>query len=553
MKISVKMNLVVAVNVVMMVAVVWFGLSKMTELGRELSGIAHEDIPFSKALVDIGTHQLEQEVVIEKAMRAAGLHNEEAQLSDLEKLFEELNQVIDAEFLAAEEFVQAWLTVAEAGEKRKEAERFSEALKTLDNTYKGYHALAAEMFELVHAGQIPAAERKAILVEKQADALHKDIKALRIKVQGFTEASIVAAEKYEKEAEIGMAVIAAASLIIGVALGIWIATGVRKSLDKTNAVFKEMAASKDLSLRLEEGKDELGQMGVNFNQMASTFQGLMNQLASASTQLAAAAEELSVITAQSNEGVQRQQSDTEQMVTAVNEMSASLHEVAQNAVLTADAVSSADKEALSGKQVVRQTIATIQSMADEVEKTSAVIEQLAVDSDSIGTVLDVIRDIAEQTNLLALNAAIEAARAGEQGRGFAVVADEVRTLAQRTQESTQQIQDTIQRLQSRAQSAVKVMKDGRQQAIKSVEQVGAAGASLDGIVKAVETINEMTTQIASAVEQQSAVSEEINHSIVSVSDVCNEVSEGAMQTAKAGQEISQLATDLRVMVAQFKI
>lgn len=553
MKISVKMNLLVAINVVMMVAVVWYGLSKMFLLGGELDEIAHKDIPFSQTLVDIGTHQLEQEVAIEKAMRVAGLTSSDSTLAEMEEMFESLDKVIEEEFSTAEAFASELMVVAHTEDTRKRAEHFLEQLKALDENYAAYHHHAEEMFALVHEGRFAEADGVAAGVEHEAEALHEKIKGLRDEVQGFTVASIAAAEEHEQEAEVGMMIIAAVSLIIGITLGVWISAGIRKSLHQTNATLKDMTVNKDLSLRLEEGKDELGEMGTNFNQMATTFQELMNQLASASSQLAAAAEELSVVTAQSNEGIQRQQSDTEQMVTAINEMSASLHEVAQNAALTADAVSSADKEASSGKAVVVKTVATIQTMADEVQKTSDVITQLAADSDSIGTVLDVIRDIADQTNLLALNAAIEAARAGEQGRGFAVVADEVRTLAQRTQESTEEIQTTIMRLQGRAQSAVKVMEDGRAQAVKSVEQVGVAGAALDSIVQAVETINDMTTQIASAVEEQSAVSEEINRSIVSVSDVNCEVSAGAEQTAKAGQEIAQLATDLRVMVAQFKV
>ena len=302
-----------------------------------------------------------------------------------------------------------------------------------------------------------------------------------------------------------------------------------------------------------QGKDELGRIASSINHMGRRLHEMVHQINSAVHQLSSAASETAAVTEQTSAGIQQQQSETEQVATAMNQMNATVHEVAQNAARAAEAAHLADSESASGKRVVSQTIDVIGALADEVEKATNAIHQLEQDSDQIGTVIDVIRGIAEQTNLLALNAAIEAARAGEQGRGFAVVADEVRTLASRTQQSTTEINEMIAHLQAGAANAVKVMDVSRKQAHAGVEQVTQAGVSLDSITQAVATINDMNTQIASAAEQQSAVAEEINRNVATISEVAEQTSEGAQQTTAASEELAQLAEELQTMVGKFKL
>lgn len=301
------------------------------------------------------------------------------------------------------------------------------------------------------------------------------------------------------------------------------------------------------------GKDEFAWMCWEYSQARKGFSSLVKEILGSAGQLAAAAEELSAITEQSNKGVMRQQAEIEQVATAMNEMSATVTEVSRNAGNAATAAQEADERAKDGLNVVTTTVETINNLATEVERTSEVIENLKGDSISIGTVLDVIRDIAEQTNLLALNAAIEAARAGEQGRGFAVVADEVRTLASRTQQSTREINDMIERLQHGANQAVSVMETGRAKAGEGVEQAAKAGEALEAITGVVDNIRSMNMQIASAAEQQSATAEEINRNIVSISEVAQETAGGSQQTASASDELAKLASDLQGQVSKFKV
>lgn len=313
-------------------------------------------------------------------------------------------------------------------------------------------------------------------------------------------------------------------------------------------------AEGDLAARVGyAGNDELGQVGRAFNRMADKFKNTLGEVSGATSQLAAAAEELSAISSETNQGISQQQSETERVATAMNEMSTTVHDVARNAAQAAQATQGADAEAQRGKQVVKENIQAIDALADEVERAAKVIQKLEAESASIGTVVDVIRGIAEQTNLLALNAAIEAARAGEQGRGFAVVADEVRTLASRTQQSTQEIQRMIQGLQTGAGDAVKVMVEGRNRAQASVKQAAQAGESLDSITQAVANITDLNIQIASAAEEQSAVAEEINRNVLSISQVGQQTSLASQQTMVASEELARLAAQLQNVVSQFRV
>ena len=342
-------------------------------------------------------------------------------------------------------------------------------------------------------------------------------------------------------------------LIIAAALG-WLARGILRPLHSLTQTMSLAASENDLSLRIPvNGQDEIAQTSRAFNSMLDKFQGIVRQVSGSTAQLSTAAEEMSAVTLQASEGIREQQSQAEQLATAMNEMATTVQEVAHHALQAANAAVEANNKSGEGRQVVNNAVDTINDLAEAIGRAGDAIHRVEADSERIGTVLDVIRAIAEQTNLLALNAAIEAARAGEQGRGFAVVADEVRTLAGRTQESTQEIQQMVESLQTGSKEAVQLMDQSREQTQTGVEQTARAGDALRAIADEVERINDMNTQIASAAEEQSVVAEEINRNVVSISQVADESAGGAEQTTRTSEELANLATDLQRMVAKFKV
>lgn len=358
-------------------------------------------------------------------------------------------------------------------------------------------------------------------------------------------------QRYQQTIKLFAVVMALGGALI-VLLALRVITSIQRAVKLLREASEQMASG-DTTVRVRyQGQDELRDVAIAFNNMSERFQTALQDVDRSAEQLAAASEETSVITVNTSESMQKQQNEISQVATAMNEMHATANEVARSASQAADAARHADKEAALGRDVSLQTIDAIESLASGVESATAVIEALAKDSEDIGSVLDVIRSIAEQTNLLALNAAIEAARAGEAGRGFAVVADEVRTLASRTQQSTQEINDMVARLQSGAAQAVAAMETGRVQARAGVEQTLKTTACLESIVSAIHTINDMNVQIASAAEEQSAVSEEITRSVVAINDLTTETTDGAMQTTQASHEVARLASALQDMLERFR-
>ena len=324
-------------------------------------------------------------------------------------------------------------------------------------------------------------------------------------------------------------------------------------LRRTVTLVNEVAEG-DLTRRIEvRGRDETAEVLRAVRTMVESLHEVIGGINGSTDQLGNAAEGMSAVAEQTRQGIGRQQNETDQVATAINEMTATIQEVARSAGGAAEAAQRASEDARDGRGVVTATIDAIDALAHEVEQAADAIQRLESDSNNIGSVVDVINEIADQTNLLALNAAIEAARAGEQGRGFAVVADEVRTLATRTQQSTQEIREMIEKLQQAAAVAARTMRAGRERAGASVEQAARAGEALAGITDAVTTISEMNTQIAAGAEQQGGVAEEINRRVETIRDVAAQSADGAHQTATASEQLSGEVTQLRSLVSRFRV
>lgn len=301
------------------------------------------------------------------------------------------------------------------------------------------------------------------------------------------------------------------------------------------------------------GNDEITDVTSTVNNMLTTFKNSIQKMADASHQVAATADETSVISSQIESSIQEQAGQTELIATAITEMATTVKDVAQSTVNTSMVADEAFVSVTDGSKLMEQTIATIDVLAEKIDGTSITVTELEKSSSDIATVLEVINAIAEQTNLLALNAAIEAARAGEQGRGFAVVADEVRALAARTQQSTGEISTIITKLQNDSKAAVTSMQQSQEQVEGAVNQVQSAGELLTTISDLISQINDMSSNIATASGQQEVVTEEINQSVISISDKSAENVAAVTQTSAAGQELAELASNLQELVAKFKV
>lgn len=385
---------------------------------------------------------------------------------------------------------------------------------------------------------------RVLAANQQTESSTSDLKNLALKAIDDAESSSV---------NVGITVFIFIALLLSI-ITYLIIRSIIAPVERITQIISRIEVSKDLTLKCDAStQDELGEIAQHFNSMVSSFQQLIEQVIESVATINTSCKRVSENAMLASEGVGQQLNETDMVATAITEMGATIEEIAKTTELAASKAGQTHDNAQSGQLEVEQTIHKIQSLAEQLNSSAAVVNELERDSETIGSVLDVIRGIAEQTNLLALNAAIEAARAGEQGRGFAVVADEVRNLAMRTQSSTQEIANIIQTLQTRTRSIVQLMESSQKQGVESAEQAASAGALLKLINNDVRNIMDMSTQIAAAIEEQSMVAAEVNKNVVVIRDIAEESSHAADANASASDELKAQAEFLFRAVSNFKI
>ncbi|AVX89229.1 methyl-accepting chemotaxis protein [Pseudomonas sp. VE 196-7] len=433
------------------------------------------------------------------------------------------------------------------GEERALYQTFA---TTLDN----YLQAQNQMMELSRQDKVD--EMRTLIntrIKDGTDQMGEQLnKLIAINAAGAKVASTQAGEHYDS-AITGIVIVAVVAALATVLLALLLTRSIVTPLNRAVQAAQTIAGG-NLTQSIEvDGKDEATQLLQALSTMQTNLRKTIEQIAGSATQLGAAAEELSAVTEEASRGLQQQNNEIEQAATAVNEMTAAVEEVARNAVSTSEASNQSTQAAREGRDQVVKTVDAIQTMTHDVQSTAQMIEGLAAQGRDIGKVLDVIRAIAEQTNLLALNAAIEAARAGEAGRGFAVVADEVRALAHRTAQSTQEIEKMVAGIQNGTGEAVSSMQQSNQRTQTTLEMARAAGVALEQITQSIHQINERNLVIASASEEQAQVSREVDRNLVNIRDLATQSAAGANQTSAATHELSRLAVDLNAMVARFVI
>ncbi|WP_337057114.1 methyl-accepting chemotaxis protein [Pseudomonas sp. USHLN015] len=422
------------------------------------------------------------------------------------------------------------------------------------STYETYRGLQQQILDAVDAGRIDDADRLANgPLAEYAGTMTKALdKLIRFNAENAFAAAQLSDEAAD-EARVVAVVALSAILLITIGAATLLTRSIILPLGDAVAI-AERVASGDLSRDISVvGKDEPALLLAALKGMQANLRATIQQIGSSSDQLASASEELHAVTEDSNRGLHQQNAEIEQAATAVNEMTAAVEEVARNAASTAAASKESDDEGRRGFAQVNEAIASIRTLAGQVTQASVQASELANQTRDISTVLDVIRGIAAQTNLLALNAAIEAARAGEAGRGFAVVADEVRSLAQRTQSSTEEIEVMIDNIQTGTQGTVGALLAGAEQAEQTLRSAASAGAALERITASISQINERNLIIASASEEQAQVAREVDRNLMNIRDLSMQTAAGANQTSASSQELSRLAIELSTMVTRFRV
>ena len=539
-------------------------LEKLTVLSTDLNIATAQVSQFSA----LAKQYYDDFQVVVKLQRKIGLHPKDALYGELREAVHSIETLLNEQ-----NNYQLLTTMLQLRRAEKDF------MLRLDTKYLDrFNKLAVELKQQVSAADLPNQTRSQLaslmsnyqgkftaLVEAQV-ALGVDLNSgalgkMRISVKKSDEvvSYITAATKEQvsetaNQAQLLAIVIFVIASVIVMALVYLTSRSIIQPIERVYQAIDEIRRNNDLSLFIEhKGKDEVTRMTIDFNSLIGDFKKLIYEVNTALKTLNIATEDLSNTTAATSSGMQEQLHEADMVATAATEMQATIQDISHNTEAAAKKAESTNESALQGQVEVESTIKHINALSDSLVNASGVVSQLEKDGETIGSVLDVIRAIAEQTNLLALNAAIEAARAGEQGRGFAVVADEVRSLAQRTQESTSEIEGIINTLQQRTQEVVSIMHQCLAQGGESATQATKAGELLGSITLDVQTIMEMSTQIAVAIDEQSQVASEVNKNVVRIRDIAQSASEHSANNAQTSEEVSAQARVLHSAIDKYKV
>lgn len=554
-----KIFSIVIVLGLMQILIAALAIVKMNDISAEFNVMYEMAIPLESRVTQTSQLQLKKTIALQELLADA---RSGASRNVIKGHIEVIENITIENALGLQEI----LTILEDAENKSlEAELLADVASLEQSTakiveqqenYQNYVDSAIKVIQrggsMSGGGYLSTAERQT-LKEIEAD-LFVTLESMQATIGNISQRTIAGVQQVQTASLYSLIAMAAAALIIGVLISKVIISNIVTPIKEVMNTLSAMAADNDLTRRMHfESTDEVGAMGKTFNNFVEKLQTLVVGIASASEELSTAAEQTSIVTGATNQNVAKQQNETNQVASAITEMTATVQEVAINAEKASAAAINGGKDSEKGRQVVEEIVGSINQLASEINSSTTVIRDLKAGSENIGTVLVVIKNIAEQTNLLALNAAIEAARAGEQGRGFAVVADEVRSLAQKTQDSTKQIEGLISSLQQGSDHAVTSMEQNRNSIEGLVSKAVNATDSLNAISQSVNSITDMNTLIARSAEEQNHVVNEIHNNVLNIQNVSEDTALGAEQVAQASHRIAELSEALERMVRQFKV
>jgi len=536
-----------------------FAIMKMNDVANEFNIMNDIAIPLEKLVSNTSKLQLQKEMQLEKMLRAA---KSGARRKIIKEHIAALNNISELSKKTLQDTL-AILVSSEAqplnDDLRQDIVNLKEYTTQVLTKQESYQTYVTTVIKLVKRGGGMSSngylsDEEQVKLDKIGESLFEDLEKMQTSLENITLRSVENAKTVQSDSLVSLITIALVSLLIGVFISrIMIGTIVTPIKEVINTL-NSMAKNNDLTLRMNiTSQDEIGAMGTTFNNFVGKLQSLVSGIASSSEQLSTAAEETSVVSVSTNQNIAQQKNDTTQVASAITQMTETVQEVAISAEKASSAAMQGDTDSQTGRKAVEEIVNSINDLSSEINSSTEVIRKLKSNSENIGTVLDVIKSIAEQTNLLALNAAIEAARAGEQGRGFAVVADEVRSLAQKTQDSTYEIEALISTLQQGSDDAVISMVQNKSSIEGLVNKAVNANDSLNAITLSVSTITELNTLIATSAEEQNQVVNEINHKVLNIQQVSENTADGSEQVSRASQEIAELSEKVRTMLSQFKV
>ncbi|HGF7529444.1 TPA: methyl-accepting chemotaxis protein [Vibrio cholerae] len=555
LSITQKMIALVGCLLALTLMVSTYSITKMKRVAVEIEAIAHDNLPLAKLMTDMTVHQLEGAITLERVFRAAGIESSQGkQQNQYQAQLMELVNKFKQEFNQSRQLLESSIEHAISPSIRSYLTNLEQDLDSLGREHQEFERKLNDLLNELRSGrEVKLLVADAEHIEQLQINLDQHLIDILFKIEQATEQSVLVAEQEEREALWGMIYLSVFAIIFGLLLGFAFSKQIVMAIARARKLANEMAEGNFSQRAKVTTGDEIGQLVVSMNTMAQSISYIIgevidraNTIASTVTQLASSAES-------NKQSVQKQQANTEQVTSAMTQMASTITEVASSAEESSAATARAQENARYSCDILSETETVSCQLVANAQQSQQMIVELEASTRQIESFVLVVEGISEQTNLLALNAAIEAARAGEQGRGFAVVADEVRALASRSQQATHEIKGLIQTLVERAQTATKMIDSSDRQIEESFSSITAAKKQLDSINLALLELTSANTQVAAASEEQSVAADEISHNMTDIRDAGETIMLSAQETAQASEELAQQAQGLKLLMGRFVI